>query len=206
MTPGPSECVETHLPLSPQAGAEAAPWRPWAMNGEFWSDISAGRFVNPGHDIECSWFLMEEAKYRGRPGAAGGGRWRSSDMAIEAGLGPGVRRPALLHRLPRGFPPEAYEHDMKLWWPHNEILIASLMIYRDSGRREVPATGSCKTAGLLQAATSRTRSTASGTAICAGTASPPMPACKGCTFKGPFHVPRSLIMADQLIGQILEQN
>ena len=24
-----------------------------------------------------------------------------------------------------GFPPEAYEHDMKLWWPHNEILIAS---------------------------------------------------------------------------------
>ena len=21
------------------------------MNGEFWSDISAGRFVNPGHDI-----------------------------------------------------------------------------------------------------------------------------------------------------------
>ena len=35
---------------------------------------------------------------------------------------------------------------------------------------------------------------------------PTEPACKGCTFKGPFHVPRSLIMADQLIGQILEQN
>ena len=31
-----------------------------------------------------------------------------------------------------GFPPEAYEHDMKLWWPHNEILIASLMAYRDT--------------------------------------------------------------------------
>ena len=28
-------------------------------NGEFMSDISAGRFVNPGHDIECSWFLLE---------------------------------------------------------------------------------------------------------------------------------------------------
>lgn len=26
------------------------------MNGEFQSDISAGRVVNPGHDIECSWF------------------------------------------------------------------------------------------------------------------------------------------------------
>ena len=22
---------------------------------------------------------------------------------------------------------------MKLWWPHDEILIASLMIYRDTG-------------------------------------------------------------------------
>ena len=33
----------------------------------------------------------------------------------------------------KGFPPEAYEHDMKLWWPHNEALIASLMMYRDSG-------------------------------------------------------------------------
>ena len=29
-------------------------------------------------------------------------------------------------------PVEAYEHDMKLWWPHNEALIASLMIYRDT--------------------------------------------------------------------------
>ncbi len=35
---------------------------------------------------------------------------------------------------------------------------------------------------------------------------PTEPPCKGSTFKGPFHVPRSLIMADQLIGQILEQN
>ena len=43
-----------------------------------------------------------------------------------------VRRPALLHRLPRA-PPEAYEHDMKLWWPHDEILIASMMIFRDTG-------------------------------------------------------------------------
>jgi N-acylglucosamine 2-epimerase len=31
-----------------------------------------------------------------------------------------------------GNPPEAYEHDMKLWWPHNEALIASMMIYRDT--------------------------------------------------------------------------
>jgi len=31
-----------------------------------------------------------------------------------------------------GNPPKAYAHDMKLWWPHNEALIASMMIYRDT--------------------------------------------------------------------------
>ena len=103
-----------------------------------------------------------------------------------------------------GFPPEAYEHDMKLWWPHNEILIASLMMYRDSGDEKYldwfyKTVDYCKTYfadpeygewyGYLRR-----------------DGKPTEPACKGCTFKGPFHVPRSLIMADQLIGQILEQN
>ena len=32
---------------------------------------------------------------------------------------------------------------------------------------------------------------------------PTMPACKGCTFKGPFHVPRCLIMVDTMLGEIL---
>ena len=32
---------------------------------------------------------------------------------------------------------------------------------------------------------------------------PTMPACKGSTFKGPFHLPRMLIMCDQMLDQIL---
>lgn len=35
------------------------------VNGEFQGDFTAGRVVNPGHDIECSWFLMEEANRTG---------------------------------------------------------------------------------------------------------------------------------------------
>lgn len=35
-----------------------------------------------------------------------------------------------------GNPPEAYEHDMKLWWPHNEALIASLMIYKETNNEK----------------------------------------------------------------------
>ena len=32
---------------------------------------------------------------------------------------------------------------------------------------------------------------------------PTEPACKGSTFKGPFHLPRCLMMVDQLIDEIL---
>ena len=32
---------------------------------------------------------------------------------------------------------------------------------------------------------------------------PTQPACKGSTFKGPFHVPRCLILVDQMMTQIL---
>ena len=172
------------------------------MNGEFWSDISAGRFVNPGHDIECSWFLMEEAKYEDDPELRAKAM-EVFDMAIERGWD--KEYGGLLYFVDcMGFPPEAYEHDMKLWWPHNEILIASLMMYRDSGDEKYldwfyKTVDYCKTYfadpeygewyGYLRR-----------------DGKPTEPACKGCTFKGPFHVPRSLIMADQLIGQILEQN
>ena len=33
-----------------------------------------------------------------------------------------------------------------------------------------------------------------------------MPSTKGSTFKGPFHVPRSLILAEKALGQILDRN
>ena len=32
---------------------------------------------------------------------------------------------------------------------------------------------------------------------------PTEPACKGSTFKGPFHLPRMLSITDQVIGEIL---
>ena len=62
-------------------------------------DISSGRVVNPGHDIEYSCWDNEF-----------GGLLSFIDC--------------------KGYPPEAYEHDMKLWWPHNEMMIASLMFYK----------------------------------------------------------------------------
>lgn len=168
-------------------------------NGEPQMEHAAGRVVNPGHDIECSWFLMEEANRTGDAAL----HKKAEDVfnfAIEAGWD--REYGGLLYFIDcRGLPPEAYEHDMKLWWPHNEVLIASLMAYRDTGEEKYlgwfeKTAAYCKTCfadpdygewfGYLRR-----------------DGKPTEPPCKGSTFKGPFHVPRSLMMADLLLGEIL---
>src|SRR5699024_188139 len=102
-----------------------------------------------------------------------------------------------------GLPTEACEHDMKLWWPHCETLIASLMAYRDTGEaRYLDWFG--KTLAYCRDMFS---DPAHGEwfGYLRRDGKPTMPPVKGSTFKGPFHLPRMLCMADQLLGQILER-
>ena len=155
--------------------------------------------VNPGHDIECAWFLMDYANETG-DAELHKKAIEVFDMAFHAGWDDEFG--GILYFLDcLGNPPEAYEHDMKLWWPHNEALIASLMIYRDTGDEKYLDTfyqilDYCKEHfadeygewyGYLRR-----------------DGKPTQPACKGSTFKGPFHVPRCLIYVDQIMTEILE--
>ena len=100
-----------------------------------------------------------------------------------------------------GFPPEALEHDMKLWWPTCETIISSLMLFEMTGKEKYwdnfvmadkyafehfsDPQGGGEWFGYLRK---------DGT--------PTMPACKGNLFKGPFHIPRMLIMAEQMLGRL----
>ena len=169
------------------------------MNGELQMDYTAGRVVNPGHDIECSWFVMEQAKHTGDEELLKKAQ-TLFDYAYEGGWD--KEYGGLLYFIDcKGLPPEAYEHDMKLWWPHNELLIASMMIYRDTQDEKYlkifdETLEYCKKVfsdpeygdwyGYLRR-----------------DGKPTEPACKGSTFKGPFHLPRCLMMVDQLIDEIL---
>jgi len=163
--------------------------------------FTEGRIVNPGHDIEGVWFMLEHARRTGDstliPKAA-----EIFDWAMDAGWD--KEYGGLLYFIDcLGYPPEAYEHDMKLWWPHNEILIASMMLYRDTGKEKYldwffTTLDYCKTHfadseygewyGYLRRE-----------------GLPTMPSTKGSTFKGPFHLPRCLVMVDTMIGEILEE-
>lgn len=160
-----------------------------------------GRTVNPGHDIEGVWFILEHARRTGQtdliPKAA-----QIFDWAIEAGWD--KEYGGLLYFIDcLGKPPEAYEHDMKLWWPHNEILISSLMLYRDTGDEKYldwfyRTVDYCKEHfadpeygewyGYLRR-----------------DGLPTMPSTKGSTFKGPFHMPRSMIQVDTMLSGLLAE-
>ena len=102
-------------------------------NGEF-VDEPVGRVVNPGHAIETAWFIIEE------------GRTRNSNSMIELGrqildwslaMGWDNEYGGIYYfRDVKGLPCEQYEHDMKLWWPHNEAIYATLLAYYLTGQEE----------------------------------------------------------------------
>ena len=168
-------------------------------NGEARLYYTEGRVVNPGHDIEGVWFMLEHAARTGDKELVAKCE-EIFNWAINAGWDNEMG--GLLYFVDAlGMPPEAYEHDMKLWWPHNEILISSLMLYRDTGKQEyfdwfMKTLDYCKAHfadpqygewyGYLRRE-----------------GKPTEPACKGSTFKGPFHLPRMLIMTDVMLTELL---
>ncbi|HND63117.1 MAG TPA: AGE family epimerase/isomerase [Opitutaceae bacterium] len=100
-------------------------------NGEF-LDHFDGRQLNPGHAIEAAWFILHEAKHRGRdPRLIRLGTtildwmWARGWDQEHGGI--------LYHVDVLGRPLQEYWHDMKFWWPHNETIIATLLAWQLTG-------------------------------------------------------------------------
>jgi N-acylglucosamine 2-epimerase len=91
---------------------------------------------------------------------------------------------------------------MKLWRPHDEILIASLMLYRDTGKEEY-LDWFFKTLDYSKAHFSDPEY-GEWYGYLRRDGKPTEPACKGSTFKGPFHLPRMLSMVDKMLGELPE--
>lgn len=169
-------------------------------NGEF-VDTCMGRTINPGHCIETSWFIMEEAKQRG---------WDKeiTDMALQIfdwswDWGWDKQYGGIINfRDCRNLPSQDYSQDMKFWWPQTETIIASLYAYLATGDDEYiykhqrisewtyahfPDTEFGEWYGYLHRD---------------GTVAQP---AKGNLFKGPFHIPRMMIKAYSLCQEILNK-
>lgn len=162
--------------------------------GEF-LDEPDGREVNPGHAIETSWFIMDEARRRNHDRELIERACQILDWSLEIGWD---REYGGIYyfRDCKGRPNPRYEHDMKLWWPHNEAIYATLLAYHLTGERRYadwhkqvhgwayrhfPDTEHGEWFGYLR----RDGSVAS--------------TLKGNMWKGPFHLPRMQLNCWKLI-------
>ena len=151
-------------------------------------ESSPCRVINPGHDIECSWFLLEEAIKRGDGELISFAETMFND-AFDFGWDKEYGGITYFKDI-LGLPVEAYEHDMKLWWPHNETVIASLMFYLHTGNEKYKEIFDKVCDYAFTHFSDRENGEWFGYLRRDG--KPTEPPCKGHTYKGPFHVLRML--------------
>jgi N-acylglucosamine 2-epimerase len=157
-------------------------------DGSFIMESAPCRVINPGHDIECSWFMLEEGIRRGDNELIDFAKM-VFDEAFERGWDKEYGGISYFKDV-LGYPVEAYEHDMKLWWPHNETVIASLMLYQHTGEEKYKEIFE----RVVDYAFTHFSDPAYGEwfGYLRRDGKPTEPPCKGHTYKGPFHVMRML--------------
>lgn len=157
-----------------------------APDGSYMGETSSGRMVTPGHCMETAWYLLQEAEDLHISSLidmvekiyAGAMRW-----------GWDKKYGGLLYFVDvEGYAPQAYEHDMKLWWVHTEALIAALKLYRITGKQQYWDDFVMLTDYVFTHFRDSQFGEWYGYLHRDGTPTEPM--CKGNLFKGPFHVPR----------------
>lgn len=166
-----------------------------------------GRLQNPGHALEAGWFLLqfcsqfeeEEEKKKDLQDEA------ISKFILQPFQSGWDRQHGGLYYFQDvdGHCPTQLEWSMKLWWPHCEALVASLMAFTQTKRPELleiftqvydytfkhfPDEEHGEWFGYL--------SQEGNVAL----------SFKGGPFKGFFHVPRCLLMCENMLDQLLQEN
>lgn len=169
-------------------------------NGEF-IDTNMTRTINPGHCIETSWFIMEEAKLRG---------WDKPmlDMALQVfdwswDWGWDKQYGGIINfRDCKNLPPQDYSQDMKFWWPQCETIIASLYAYLGTGDEKYLYRHERISEWTYAHFPDAEYGEWYGYLHRDGTVAQP---AKGNLYKGPFHVPRMMIKGYMLCQEILKK-
>ncbi len=168
-----------------------------ALDGSLVDHVD-GRTLNPGHAIECAWFVLREAQHRGGDSEMTQLGLNILDWMWDRGWD--KEHGGLLYFTDvYGKPVQEYWHDMKFWWNHCEAIIATLMAYNISKEakyldrfftvtrwsfKHFPDIEFGEWYGYL-----RRDGSVSQTA-------------KGNMYKGPFHLPRMLLMCWKMCAEM----
>ncbi len=163
-------------------------------------DTCAGRTINPGHCIETGWFILALARSRS---------WdkklvKLGTTIIDWAWKWGWDEPyggMINFRDCRNFPPQDYSQDMKFWWPQCEAIISSLYAYVATGDEKYLEMHRKAHEYAFRVFADKEFGEWYGYLHRDGTVAQP---AKGNIFKGPFHVPRMMIVAHGLCNEILQ--
>ena len=170
------------------------------LNGEFFGDISEGRLVDPGHSLEASWFIMAEAERMGDEEMLQKAL-NIFDWSIALGWDEQQGGGIVYYADALDKPVVPLEWDMKLWWPHNEAIIAALMAYRLTGEERFAQWFERITDYAFNHFPDHEHGEWYGYLHRDGSVSHTL---KGSTFKGPFHLFRMLTVCIDEMDKLLK--
>ncbi|MBK8503153.1 MAG: AGE family epimerase/isomerase [Saprospiraceae bacterium] len=104
-----------------------------ANDGSF-VDSFDGRLVNPGHGLESMWFIMELANRNQNHSLID----KATKIALDLmQYGWDTERGGLFYFMDvKGHPPDKLEWDQKLWWVHQEAMLAMLKGFLYTGNQK----------------------------------------------------------------------
>jgi N-acylglucosamine 2-epimerase len=169
-------------------------------NGEYLGHLPEGRCVNPGHAIETAWFIMEEGRHRNDTGLIEKAL-PILDWSLE--LGWDEKYGGILYFLDiEGKQPFQLEWDMKLWWPHNEAIYATLLAYALTGEKKYEKWFDKILDWSLKHFPDKEYGEWIGYLHRDGTVALDL---KGNYFRGPFHLPRQQLFCHLLLEEMLSK-
>lgn len=167
-------------------------------DGEF-IDTCNGRVINPGHCIETSWFILEEARFRNWDKELVQMALQILDWSWEWGWDKEYGG-MINFRDCRHFPAQDYSQDMKFWWPQTEAIIATLYAYQATHDEKYLAMHRQISDWTYAHFPDKEYGEWYGYLHRDGTIAQP---AKGNLFKGPFHIPRMMIRSYMLCKELL---
>jgi N-acylglucosamine 2-epimerase len=160
-----------------------------------------GRTLNPGHAIEGAWFILHEAKYRNNDPQLIALGCKMIDYMWERGWD--TEHGGILYfKDVYNKPVQEYWQDMKFWWPHNEVIIATLLAYCITGDEKYATWHKMVHEYAYKKFHDKKNGEWYGYLHKDGTIAQ---TAKGNLFKGPFHLPRQEWYCMQLLQEHLNK-
>lgn len=168
-------------------------------DGSF-SDSFEGRLLNPGHVLEAMWFVMDLATRRNDQKLIE----KAVNIAINAlEYGWDKEFGGILYFLDiKGNPPQQLEWDQKLWWVHAEAIVCMLKGYEKTGDQRCLKWFEKLHDYTWKNFVDEEKGEWFGYLNRRGEVLLPL---KGGKWKGCFHVPRALFLAQGLLKNLAEK-